>query len=321
MMEHCLASLFPMEMKILVTGGAGFLGSHIVDLLISKGVETYVLKSGFRSKKHPSLINKEAIVIEGDLLDYWNLHKATKNMDMVFHCGAVLSHYAEQYPELAFDVNVKGTWNLKRACHENGVTRIIFASTSFVYGNPAKEPVSESDPLNPKGNFEVGKLAAEKILQAVHPFQVPYTILRLFNMYGPRSYPDELYTQATATFILEALKGKSIEVHADGKQELDFVYVKDVAEAFWDCARTESAENEIFNVGSGESKSILQLANTINQLTKNIAGVHFNTKHPPYFQKVRANIEHIKECVGWTPKTEWITGLQETIDFFKEWKH
>jgi len=305
--------------KILCTGGAGFLGSHIVDLLIEKGIETYVLKSGFRSGKHPNLVNKKATIIEGNLLDPFDLERATKNMDMVFHCGAVLSHYADLLPELAFDVNVKGTWNLKNACKQNNVKRIIYASTSFVYGDPTTVPVNENSPLNPKGNFEVGKLAAEKILQAVYPCQVPYTILRLFNMYGPRSYPDGVYSQATTTFILAALKGLSIEVHADGKQELDFVYVKDAARAFIDCM-SEKAENKIFNVGSGTSTSINNLAMSINLLTNNKAGIHYNTAHPPYLKTVRADITSIKEHVGWTPKTDWVRGLKETVESFKEWK-
>lgn len=307
-------------MKACVVGGAGFLGSYIVDLLIDKGAETYVLKSGFRSGKHPNIVNKEAVIVEGNLLNPSDLERATKGMDVVFHCGAVLSHYAEMYPELAFDVNVKGTWNLKKACKQNDVKRIIFASTSFVYGDPRIVPVDENTPLNPKGNFEVGKMAAEKILQAVHPFQVPYTILRLFNMYGPRSYPDGIYSQATTTFILAALHGKSIEVHGDGKQELDFIYVKDAAKAFVKCL-SGKAENRIFNVGSGKSTSINLLATTINKLTDNHAGIHYNTAHPAYLKRVKANITSINECVEWNPKTELEEGLKETIEFFKEEKN
>jgi UDP-glucose 4-epimerase len=238
---------------------------------------------------------------------------------MVFHCAAVLSHHADAYPELAFDVNVKGTWNLKKACKQNNVKRIIYASTSFVYGDPIEVPINEKAPLKPKGIFEVGKMAAENILQAVYPCQVPYTILRLFNMYGPRSYPDGLYSQATTTFILTALQGKSIEVHADGKQELDFVYVKDAAKAFTFCFDSR-AENRVFNVGSGKSTSINQLATTINELTKNPAGIHYNTAHPAYLKTVRADISSIKEAVGWTPTTDMKDGLRETVEFFKEMK-
>lgn len=303
-------------MKILVTGGAGFLGSHIVDSLIENGVETYVLKSGFRSGKHPIFLHKDANVLHGDLLDPWDLHRATKGMGMVFHCGAVLSHYAEKYPELAFDVNVKGTWNLKKACHENRVGRIIFASTSFVYGDPETVPVREDAPLKPKGNFEVGKMAAEKILQATFPFQVPYTILRLFNIYGPRSIPDGIYSQAITTFIINALKGESIQVHMDGKQELDFVYVKDVAEAFCECIH-EIAENQIFNVGSGISTPVIELAKHINGITGNKAEIRFDTSHPAYLHNVRADIKHIKDVVGWTPETDLILGLTQTVDAFR----
>jgi len=302
-----------------VVGGAGFIGSHIVDLLIEKGIETYVLKSGFRSGKHPNLVNKEATIIEGNLLSPSDLERTTKNMDVVFHCAAVLSHYADAYPELAFDVNVKGTWNLKNACKQNNVKRIIYASTSFVYGDPTTVPVNENSSLNPKGNFEVGKLAAEKILQAAHPFQVPYTILRLFNMYGPRSYPDKLYSQAVTTFTLAALKKQSLEIHADGKQELDFVYVKDVARAFLDCTR-DKAENKIVNVGSGKSVSINKLASNINQLANNPTKTHYNSAHPAYLKNVRADITSIKECVGWMPRFNLTEGLKETIEFFKEEK-
>lgn len=308
-------------MNALVTGGAGFIGSHIVDKLVEKGSDVRVLKSGFRSNKHPNLVNKNATTIEGTLLDYYDMLKATRGVDMVFHCGAVLSHYADLYPELMFDVNIKGMWNLKRACQYNGVKRIIFASTSFVYGDPVNVPVDEDDSLRPKGNFEVSKLAGEKILQATYPYLVPYTILRLFNVYGPRSYPDGVYSQATTTFILKALNKENIEVHDNGKQRLDFVYVKDVAQAFCDCV-SDQAENRIFNVGSGVAKSVIDLAKTVNEFTGNpIDNVHYNVAHPAYLHTVQANIESIRIAVGWTPKTPWVEGLKETIEFFKEWKY
>lgn len=304
-------------MKALCTGGAGFLGSHIVDLLISKGVETHVLVSGFRSKKHPNLMHKDALIVKGNLLKLSDLESATKGIDIVYHLGAVASHYCDVFPELAFDVNIKGTWNLKQACKHNNVKRVLFASTSFVYGEPSIVPVNENASLKPKGNYEVSKLAAEKTLQASHPFQVPYTILRLFNVYGPRSYPDSLYSQAVTTFILAALKGQSLEIHADGKQELDFIYVKDVARAFRDCI-SDKAENKIFNVGSGKSVSINELSSVINKLTNNPAKIHYNPAHPAYLKNVRADIKSIGECVGWTPKVDLTEGLKETVEFFKE---
>lgn len=303
-------------MKALVTGGAGFIGSHIVDLLIERGIETYVLRSGFRSFKHPELVNKDAIVLRGDLLDaQQSLVDCLDGIDIVIHCGAVMSHYADLYPELMFDVNVKGMWKLKLACHDRGVKKIIFASTSFVYGDPTEMPVTEITPPNPKGIFEVSKLAGEKILQATYPFQVPYVILRLFNVYGPRSYPDGIYSQAITTFIGKALRKESIEVHDKGRQMLDFVYVKDVAEAFY--RATNCSYNAIYNVGSGKATSVLTLAKTINKLTGNTTPIHFNEGHPAYLHTVEADIARIDSDLGWHPKTDLKTGLKETIEFFK----
>jgi len=304
-------------LKCLVTGGAGYIGSRVVDLLIEKGIETHVLVSGFRSTRHPSLIHKDAIVVKGNLLNQSDLNLATKNVDVVFHLGAILSHYCEAFPELSFDVNIKGTWKLKKACVLNEVERLIFSSTSFVYGSPTTFPVSEMTPLEPKDNFGVSKLAGEKLLQASNPFQVPYTILRLFNVYGPRSYPDGLYSQAITTFILLALQGKSVEIHYDGTQEHDFVYVTDVARAFWD-ALDEKAENKIFNVGSGKAESINNIVSQINQFTSNPSKPHYNPAHPAYFSNVQADITKIKECLGWTPKVNFAEGLKETIKFFRE---
>jgi len=303
-------------LRVLVLGGGGFLGSYVTDLLISKGVETHVLVSGFRSKNHPNLIHKDALIEKGNLLNPSDLESATKGADIVFHLGAVASHYCDAMPELAFDVNVKGTWNLKKACRQNRVKRIFFASTSFVYGDPKANPVKENAPLEPKGNYEVTKLAGERILQAVHPFQVPYTILRLFNVYGPRSYPDKLYSQAVTTFIIAALKGQSLEVHADGKQNLDFIYVKDAARAFWECVNCNT-KNRIFNVGSGKSTSINELSSTINKLTNNQTKIHYNPAHPAYLNNVRADITSISECTEWTPKYNLAEGLKETIEFFR----
>lgn len=244
------------------------------------------------------------------------MEAATKDVTAVFHLGAILSHYCDKMPELMFDVNVKGTWNLKQACAHNRVKRIFYSSTSYVYGNPTQNPINETCPLNPKDIYGVSKLAAEKILQATYPYEVPYTILRLFNVYGPRSYPDQYYSQAITTFVLTALQGKSIEIHDDGKQKLDFIYVKDAAEAFYDCMN-QKTENQIFNVGSGNSVSVNKVASSINQLTGNSEASHYNVEHIAYFQNVEANVSKIRKWVGWTPKFNLEKGLKETVEFFR----
>ena len=305
------------NVRALVTGGAGFIGSHVVDRLIDINVETRVLVSGFRSLKHSVIVNKNATIIKGDLRDYNTLVDATKDIDVVFHLGGVFSHYVEKYPELAIDVNIKGILNLKKACVLNGVKRIIFASSSFVYGEPSRTPMDEDGTTtNPKDLLGITKLAGEKILQASHPDQIDYTILRLFNVYGPRQYPDELYTSVLSTWIKRALDGKPLEVHDDGTQSLDFIYVGDVADAFI-LAMDERAKNQIFNVGSGIAISMNHLAMLVNDLTGNESPPFYNRSHPMFLKHVQADINKIKSTLSWYPKVDLGEGLRKTIEAVK----
>jgi UDP-glucose 4-epimerase len=304
-------------MKALVIGGAGFIGSHIVDRLIDSNVETSVIVSGFRSNNHTSIINKSASIIKGDLRDYNSLVSATEGIDVVYHLGGVFSHYVEKYPDLTIDVNIKGTLNLKKACEINGVDRIIFASSSFVYGDPTKSPVDEESPTNPKDLLGITKLAGEKILQALYPYKIDYTILRLFNVYGPRQYPDDLITSVVSTWIKRSLIGEALEIHDDGTQSLDFIYVKDVADAFI-LSMGERAKNEIFNVGSGSAISMNELAGLVNELTGNKSDSFYNPNHPMFFKYVQANINKIKSILKWTPRVGIEEGLKNTIDFFRD---
>lgn len=304
-------------MKTLVTGGAGFIGSHIVDRLIDKGIETSVLVSGFRSDKHPSIINERARIVKGDLREYNTLLEATKGADVVFHLGGVFSHYCDFNPELAIDVNIKGMLNLKNACVANQVKRIIFASSSFVYGQPASNQVDEWSSLNPKDLLGITKLTGEKILQATHPNTISYTILRLFNVYGPRQYPDKYYTSVISTWIKLALQGKSLEIHDNGTQSLDFVFVEDVADAFI-ASLNPFAENQIFNVASGQAISMNELAAMINLLCENKSPSIYNRHHLMFLKYVRADISMIRDVLRWTPKRCIEEGLKRTIEFFKD---
>ena len=304
-----------MKLRALVTGGAGFIGSHVVDRLISCDVETRVLVSGVRSNNHPSIVNEKATIIKGNLLDYDSLLMATKNVDIVFHLGGMFSHYCEKYPERTIDINIKGTWNLKKACVFNGVKKIIYASSSFVYGD-IETPINENDPTNPKDLLGVTKLAGEKILQASHPDKINYTILRLFNVYGPGQYPDDLYTSVLSTWIKKALAGEPLVIHDDGTQALDFIYVDDVSNAFI-FAMDQRAENQIFNVGSGCTISMNELAKLVNDLTKNKAKSIYNSGHPMFLKYVRADIKKIRSTLDWSPKVTIEDGLRNTVDFFR----
>ncbi len=304
------------SLRALVTGGAGFIGSHVVDRLIENNVETSILVSGFRSLKHPSIVNENATIIKGDLQGD-SLVDATKDVDVVFHLGGVFSHYVDKYPELAIDVNIKGTWKLKKACVINGVKRIIYASSSFVYGDTNKISINENDPTNPKDLLGITKISSEKILQSTYPDKIEYTILRLFNVYGTNQYPDALYTSVLSTWIRKALKGDQLEIHDNGTQSLDFTNVEDVADAYI-LAMNEKARNEIFNVGSGTSISMNELAKLVNKITKNEKQPYYNTNHPMFLKNVKADINKIESVLGWKPKIGMEEGLKKTVEFFRK---
>lgn len=206
-------------------------------------------------------------------------------------------------------------WDIKNACVSNEVKRIIFASSSFVYGDTRKTQVDENFPTNPKDLLGITKLSGEKILQASYPNNINYTIFRLFNVYGPRQYPDDLYTSVVSTWIKRALDGEQLEIHDNGTQSLDFIYVEDVADAFI-LAIDDSAKNEIFNVGSGTAISMNELAMMVNKFTGNESPSFYNTAHPMFLKHVRANIKKIKSVLNWTPNVSIEKGLLKTIDFF-----
>ena len=304
-------------MKCLVTGGGGFIGSHVVDHLVNNGFETYVLVSGFRSGKHPNIINKDAHIVRGNLLHFSDMKIVTEGMDYVLHLAAVLSHFFESDPHLTIKTNINGTWNLKRACWENGVERIVFASSSFVYGEPQWHPIREDHPLNPKELYGVTKLAGEKILQCVYPEKVPYTILRLFNVYGPRQYPSDHYSSVMTALMPKAIRKESLQIHDDGTQKLDFVFVQDVARAFVQTMVSADSENEVFNVGSGKATSMNSLARMVNKIAENPTHSHYNREHPAYLRHVQADISKIREKAEWKPLIGLENGLKRTLEFFE----
>ena len=304
-------------MKVLVTGGAGFVGSHIVNKLIDNNIETYVLVSGFRSNKHPCTINKDASIVKGDLTKYDTLLNATKDIDIVLHVGGIFSHYVDKYPELAIDVNIKGTWNLKKASSINNVNHIIYASSSFVYGDVENIPLHENSLTEPKDLLGITKLAGEKILKLTYLDKIDYTILRLFNVYGEYQYPDELYTSVLSTWIKQSLEKKDLVIHDDGTQSLDFVYVKDVAEAFILSINNSASRNEIFNVGSGRSITMNELARLVNKITKNERPPIYNPNHPMFLKSIQADIKKIEIMLGWKSKIRIEEGLKNMIEEMK----
>ncbi len=309
-------------MKYLVTGGAGFIGSHVVDALVKRGhlVDVFDnLSSGSLSNIKGHLSNK-AEFIRGDLRNYHAVRKATKGVDAVIHLGACVGRSVET-PRLDFETNAMGTLNVLKAGQEESVSRIVIASSVMVYsGIENKHAVKENDPAIPIIPYGASKVAAEAFSIAFHQtWDVPTVVLRYFNVYGPRSNPRNPYSGVVSNFLGRALKALPPMIYGNGRQARDFVFVDDVVAATVSATEQKRAIGEIINVGSGKATSILRLAN----LVLNTCGLKgkklvWEPPRPNEYYRLSADITKAKELLGYNPKTNLPKGIKITWKFLKD---
>lgn len=252
-------------MKALVTGGAGFIGSHLVDLLLQKGCEVVVvdnLATGRRSQ-----VPEQAVFLQGDVINADLLAKALPGCDVVFHLAAVSSvQDSLDRPIEVHNTNLTATLALLEASVRHKVPRFVFSSSAAVYGDTGGEPAREDMTPKPMSHYAVQKLASEHYCQVYHRLHGLETVcLRYFNVYGPRQRADSLYSGVIAKFIDAARAGKPFTIFGDGEQTRDFCHVRDVAEANH-LAATRSCSDvagKIFNIGTGRSVSVKELAKVV----------------------------------------------------------
>lgn len=253
--------------RVLVTGGAGFIGSHLVARLLARGhavTSLDDLSTGVREHVPPDAELVEGSVADRELVD--GLF-ARGQFDAVFHvAGQASIRISFASPEVDLATNVLGTINVVRACHESGVQRLLHASSMTIYGEPARVPTPEDEPCVPVSYYGVTKLAAERYVHiaAERPDSgLEVTSLRMFNVYGPRQSISNPYQGVLAIFIGNVLRGEPITVHGDGLQTRDFVYVDDVVEAWMHVLDLPASFGRAFNVGSGRETSVNELAEAV----------------------------------------------------------
>lgn len=255
------------QSKVLVTGGAGFIGSHLVEALVSKGYYVHVLDSLIKGKLSSIQYLIEAGKVkffEGDVRNRDSVDKATIGVDFVFHTAGIHIQRSCDSPEDAIEVNVKGSYNVFKSALDNGVKRVIFSSSSSVYGDPKKLPMTEDSEMNIVEPYGASKLMSEHLLQFLGKQGLKYNALRYFNVYGERQAAHAYYTTVVTHFIKRIMNNEPPVIDGKGDQSMDFTHVSDVVRA--NIAAMESkAENEIFNVGTGVSTSVAQLAEIIIQ--------------------------------------------------------
>ncbi|MBW2987969.1 UDP-glucose 4-epimerase [Candidatus Woesearchaeota archaeon] len=253
-------------MKALVTGGAGFIGSHLVEALVNQeGFDVVVLDNLMKGKLSSIqyLIDKGKVkFIEGDIRCRDIVDEAMEGVDYVFHTAAIHIHQSLRSPDECIDINIKGSYNVFHSALKHKVKRVIFSSSSSVYGNPRKLPMSEEDKLYPAEPYGAAKLYCEHLLQHLQTKGLNWVALRYFNVYGERQAAHAYYTTVVIHFIKRVIANQPPTIDGKGDQSMDFTHVSDVVRANILAMKTK-AVNEVFNVGTGVATSIAQLADII----------------------------------------------------------
>jgi UDP-glucose 4-epimerase len=303
--------------KALVTGGGGFIGSNLVRALLERGDDVRVLDN-FSTGNRTNLAGLEVDVVEGELRSYERVHNAVRGTEVVFHLGALGSvPRSVQDPLTSGAVNVEGTLNVLLAARDEGVRRVVFASSSSIYGNQPALPLLESmapDPISPYG---VAKLAAERYCvsfsRVYHSFET--VVLRYFNVFGPRQDPGSQYAAVVPLFITAIAAGESVTIFDDGEQSRDFTYVDNVVEANLLAADAEGANGRIFNVSAGAPTTVNELADTIGRLLGRDVEREYRPPRPGDLRNSWADVGEARQLLGFEPRVGLEEGLRRTADF------
>ena len=311
------------DSKILVVGGAGNIGSHIVDEVVRKGAREVIvvdkLVRGNKENLEWAMANGNVTLIDCDIRDKELFDKYFEGVDYVFHEAAIRITQCAKEPKLAHEVLIDGTFNVLESCVKHNIKKLIFASSASVYGEPSYLPMNEEHPFNNKTYYGAGKIANEQMIRAFREmYGLNYVILRYFNVYGPRMDIYGVYTEVMIKWLDKIEKGEPPIIFGDGKQSMDFVYIKDIVRA--NILALESDMNEgIYNVGTG-------IETSLNDLLKQMLNIMNSELKPKYEEQKglvivsrrKAGTEKAKNELGFKSETDLKSGLKGLIEWRKE---
>ena len=304
---------------IFVSGGAGFIGAHMVSELLKNGFKLRVLDDLSTGKVENivhHLNNPDFCFIKGDIRDKKIVNEALRDVKAVYHLAAISSvPFSVKNPRITFQINLEGTQNLLELSVRNEVEKFIFASTSAVYGDPVYLPIDEEHPTNPKSPYALTKLKAEQLCREFEEkYGLNVTILRLFNVYGPGSRCDS-YGGVIAQFINRLRNNKPLLIYGDGTQTRDFVHVKDVVQAFLHTLSFENtSENKVFNIATGKPTTINELVRLLTDLTGKETKIKYLKARKGDIKHSYANIKKAERSLGYKPNIPLKEGLLTLIN-------
>lgn len=305
----------------LVTGGAGFIGSNLVAALLARGDAVRVLDNfaaGSRQNLEP--FGERIEVIEGDIRSYHIVREAVDGVDFILHQAALPSVLRSiRDPITTNEVNVSGTLNVLQAAREARVKRVVYASSSSIYGNNPTLPKTEDMIPMPLSPYAVSKLAAEQYCRVfTEIFGLETVSLRYFNVFGPRQNLDSQYAAAIPRFIRAMQRGEPPVVFGDGLQSRDFTYVGNVVEANFLACEVAGIAGQVFNIACGQRLSLLELINQINATLGTSIKPRFEQEQPGDVRHSEASIEHARRGLGYTPSISFQNGLKKTIEWHRQ---
>lgn len=307
--------------KILVTGGAGFVGRHMTAALLKRGFKVRVIDNfSCSSPRALDEFRGKIEIVKGDIRRDKDVEKAVKGMDAVFHFAAIRSvARSVEDPTLSHEVNASGALKLLHFSQKHGVKHLVFTSTSAVYGDAIQKKQKENGTLSPISPYGVAKLAAE--LYARHYFRdkgLPTTSVRIFNVYGPQQNPESRYSLVVPGVLSKILKGKRPVIDGSGDQSRDFIYIDDILNSFFRMLGNSKAYGKVYNLGSGRTDSIKSLVGKLIKLTgSGLKPVH-GPRRPGDPERTCADTSLIFKDLGWRAEISLEEGLRRTVQWAKK---
>lgn len=305
-------------MKILITGGCGFIGSHLTEMLLTLGHDVLVIDSLVCGRKENLSMfksNPKLAFLQADICDRLTIAPCFNKIDWVFHLAGLADIVPSiDHPDAYFQANVTGTLNVLQCAHDHGIKRLIYAASSSSYGIPDIYPTPEISPISPQYPYALTKYMGEAlVLHWAKVYKLPTVSLRLFNVYGPRARTSGTYGAVFGVFLAQKLHGQPFTVVGDGSQTRDFTYVTDVANAFILAAQSGVCA-EVMNVGSGNHYSIKRLVELLG------GPIAYVPKRPGEPACTFADTAKIQALLGWKPKVSFETGVSHMLNSMMDWQ-